>query len=158
MGTFSSRRKSFLFLFILFMGSLGYFGFLKQGPSEPRFTANVVNQALGVKTPAVALDMLTGSFDEPFIPTTKGADKAPLAEVLERYRKDDRLKDRKVDLLEAFLQEHPDSPWAPSVRVNLALHYHRVGRFTRALKQGKQAWEDLEDYKDPRLKALNSRA
>ena len=153
----SSKRQFVLVSFLLFLAGFGYFGFLKQEPTEPEFAAKVVNQAMGVKAPP-SLDLLTADFDEPFIPTVKGADKAPLAGVLEKYKADKRSKDRKVDLLEAFLEEHPNDPWAPSVRVNLGLHYHRVGRFTRALSQLRQGWEALKDYKEPRLKALADHA
>ncbi|MFA7484168.1 MAG: hypothetical protein WC314_26975, partial [Vulcanimicrobiota bacterium] len=94
----------------------------------------------------------------PFIPTVKGADKEPLAAVLERYAADPRPKSQKVDLLEEFLKEHPGSPWAPSVRVNLGLYYQSTGRFTRTLGHLAQVWTELKDSKDHRLRALADHA
>ncbi|MFA7480371.1 MAG: hypothetical protein WC314_07690, partial [Vulcanimicrobiota bacterium] len=104
------------------------------------------------------MDLLRADFPEPFIPTVKGADKEPLASVLERYAADPRPKSKRVDLLEDFLEANPGDPWGPSVRLSLGVYYHQGGRFTRALRQLEHAWEDLKSTEDPRLKPLADQA
>src|SRR5262249_38405497 len=42
--------------------------------------------------------------------------------------------------LEKFITDHPDSPWLPSLRANLARYYREHGRYTRALQHWELAW------------------
>ena len=128
---------------VVFLAIVGLLGWSSEDTPSLSTTAN-----------SIKLGMLSADFSEPFIPTTAGADDEILAQVLSRYQSDPRLKSQKVDLLETFLDEHPDDPWAPSIRVNLGLYYHQGGRFSRALKNLKQGWHDLKDSEDPRLKSL----
>jgi hypothetical protein len=39
-----------------------------------------------------------------------------------------------ADALEAFVNEHPDSVWAPGLRVNLARFYLTEGYYTKPLE------------------------
>jgi len=154
LGKFSART-SVCFIVLFLLAGLGFF---RSNFGESQAVSRVVEEALGAKSAPAALDLLRADFPEPFISTVKGADKEPLASVLERYASDPRPKSKKVDLLEGFLEEHPDNPWAPSVRVNLGLTYQKTGRFSKTLKHLEQAWDDLKDAEDIRLKALADHA
>ncbi|MFA5508997.1 MAG: hypothetical protein WC423_26475, partial [Vulcanimicrobiota bacterium] len=154
MGKFSVRA-SVCFIVLFLLAGLGLF---KSDLGESQAVSRVVEEALGAKSAPAALDLLTADFEEAFVPTIAGADRRPLAAVLERYKRDDRRKSLKVDLLEEFLLEYPNDPWAPSVRLNLGLYYHRTNRFTRALNNLDGAWEALKDQKEQRLKALADHA
>jgi len=43
--------------------------------------------------------------------------------------------------LEKFVEEFPDSAWAPSIRINLGHLYRERGRYTLALQHWEEAWE-----------------
>jgi len=43
-------------------------------------------------------------------------------------------------VLEQFISQHPDSPWTPSLRANLAEWYREQGRYTLALEHWEKAW------------------
>jgi hypothetical protein len=45
-----------------------------------------------------------------------------------------------LQTLEDFINAHPDSPWVPSLRSQLANSYHKLGRDTVALKHWEAVW------------------
>ncbi len=103
---------------------------------------------------------LNSDFVEPLraVAEITPSEQAAWSKALADYSADTRTKEAKCDLLETFLKEHPQSPWAPSIRLNLGLMYHKIGRFTRAIPTLKQAWEATKDLKDPQGKALADHA
>lgn len=60
--------------------------------------------------------------------------------------------------IENYLTTHPDSPWNPSLRLNLGLLYYREGFFTRALNTLESCWACMEPQAHPRARALADRA
>ncbi|MFA7481666.1 MAG: hypothetical protein WC314_14255, partial [Vulcanimicrobiota bacterium] len=94
MGKFSVRA-SVCFIVLFLLAGLGLF---KSDLGESQAVSRVVEEALGAKSAPAALDLLTADFEEAFVPTIAGADRRPLAAVLERYKRDDRRKSLKVDL------------------------------------------------------------
>ena len=146
-GTLFNRFRFFFFLVLVL---------LVCGCSKPNipFTSGDLSHSES----APKLDMLSADFAEPFVPTTAGASKKALSKVLREFEADPRPKGEKVDLLESFLAANPDSPWAPSVKLNLGLYYQKSGRFTQALANLQSAWEELEPFQEKRLKALADQA
>ena len=51
--------------------------------------------------------------------------------------------------LEKFLQDHPKSPWAASLRYDYASFYRRTGRTTKALEQFEAAWASAKNDSSP---------
>ena len=51
--------------------------------------------------------------------------------------------------LEDFLQAHPDSPWTPSLRVNLGRYYADHGRYHRAIEHWQAAWSATKTHNGP---------
>ena len=47
---------------------------------------------------------------------------------------------------EAFLKSYPDSPWAPSLRVNLAEYYRANGQYSLALDHHSEAIEKHQSH------------
>lgn len=84
-------------------------------------------------------------FSEPLSPvgSTNSAANSALATALNAWSA--RTSPDDFSSLEGFLDAHPDSPWALSVRVGLADAYYRSGRFTRALNYYQKAWIDGKD-------------
>lgn len=84
---------------------------------------------------------------EPVLETSEGLREAALLQ-----RGITALRERKaeesVDLLEAFIAEHPSSVWVPSLRANLGRHYGEQGAYTRALQHWESAWEATKGYAD----------
>jgi hypothetical protein len=60
--------------------------------------------------------------------------------------------------LEEFITQHPDSPWAPSLRFNLGLEYSHTGWFSKTVEAWENAWASLKTVTDPTLKPLADRA
>jgi hypothetical protein len=167
LGKFSRRQS--LLCFCLFFVVLGYWGVLEQEPTEPELAARVINQVLEVqtsntKTAALPVaGLIRSSFAEPFTPLTQDADKREFSKALHDYEKDSRPKYQKVDVLESFLTENPQSPWNASVHLNLGLYYQHSGRHSRCLSHLSEAWALLSGFgiDNPhhrRLKLLADRA
>jgi hypothetical protein len=62
------------------------------------------------------------------------------------------------DRVEEFLQQRPNSAYAPSLRVELAYWYRKTGRFTRALEHWSAAWESSAHFNEGRGKVFADRA
>lgn len=60
--------------------------------------------------------------------------------------------------LEQFVASYPASPWTPSVEVNLAEHYRRIGRYTSALRYWEAAWDATKASQDYSGRVLAARA
>lgn len=56
--------------------------------------------------------------------------------------------------LEAFLNEHPDSPWRVAVATNLGLFQYRTGYFSRCIDSYKKAWDMGKERSEPKVRAL----
>ena len=59
--------------------------------------------------------------------------------------------DRKVNpisSIEGFIQAHPDSPWTPSLRANLARYYRTIGKYGVALDYWQKAWDATKSLDD----------
>src|SRR5262249_7964020 len=50
--------------------------------------------------------------------------------------------------LQAFLQAHPKSRWAPSLRHELARRLFAQGYFTRAIAEWESVWNQIRDGRD----------
>jgi len=59
---------------------------------------------------------------------------------------------------EAFLRQYPNSPWAPSLRVNLAEYYRESGRYSLALEHWEKAWLATKQSSDVACQKLAVRA
>lgn len=55
---------------------------------------------------------------------------------------------QEINALATFVQQHPDSPWTPSVRSSLGKHFRDRGRYSDALEQWRAAWLATRDFKD----------
>jgi tetratricopeptide (TPR) repeat protein len=51
-----------------------------------------------------------------------------------------------AELLDAFLEEHPQSVWGPSLRLNLGRYYFREGAYTKAIGHWQTAWEQTKAF------------
>jgi len=148
------RRKYWpLVAFFLSMSLLaGGCGF-KPGSAPP----------LTAQSPAVATEqsLLTlGQFPEPLIPvggTPSPAENEALAAAIGDYHRVSRETPENLTALEAFLSEHPRSPWVASLRLNCGLLYHQNGQYSKALASLRQAWAMLSTSKEPRAKAQADR-
>ncbi len=60
--------------------------------------------------------------------------------------------------LERFVSSHPESPWTPSLLLNLGLIAYRTGYFTRALVFWEAAWTRTKDRTDRRSSDIADRA
>ncbi|CAJ0744847.1 hypothetical protein R16034_04874 [Ralstonia edaphis] len=60
--------------------------------------------------------------------------------------------------LQAFLDQHPDSPWNLALRTNMGLTYYRLGYFSRAIDAWEAAWRDDRAQAQPDTKRLADRA
>lgn len=49
--------------------------------------------------------------------------------------------------LEMFVEAFPNSPWGPSLRVNLGAYYRSRGRNSAALEHWLAAWEIAKDFR-----------
>lgn len=93
-------------------------------------------------------------FAEPLVPLgdPTANENADLASVLRPGRGDD------VAVIEGHLARHPDSAWAPSLRLNLGLVHRRKGALTKALDSYRLAWEAAKDRDDDEGRAVADRA
>ncbi|HLO68488.1 MAG TPA: hypothetical protein VK188_15805, partial [Holophaga sp.] len=60
--------------------------------------------------------------------------------------------------LEAYLAEHPRSPYRASLLLNLGLAWRQAGRYSRAMTALEEAWRLLEPCRTPSLSRLADRA
>jgi len=60
----------------------------------------------------------------------------------------------RADALENFLSLHPGSPWAPSLHLNLAERYVRVGARSAALAHWAAAWNATKNDKSRKAQAM----
>jgi RHS repeat-associated protein len=65
--------------------------------------------------------------------------------------------DAGLDGLEQFLQDYPNSAWAPSLHVNMAEYYRAHGRYSLALKHWEAAWDYTKKSKDPATEKIAAR-
>jgi len=103
-----------------------------------------------------------GIFREPLIAVGGHApeeqSRSLLAAVEAYQRSTQKREPEDLSTLEAFLKQYPDSPWAPSLRLNCGLLYHQTGQYSKALASLQQAWKNLSDAKDLKAKAQADRA
>ena len=91
---------------------------------------------------------------EPLVPTASDdtEERTRLIQALNRFAA--RSEPDDFSALEAFLNEHPDSPWRVAVATNLGLFQYRSGYFSRCIDSYKKAWELGEGVEDPKVRAL----
>ncbi len=97
-------------------------------------------------------------FEEPLLavsPTTS-TDNIALADALTAYL--GAGGGENTAALEAFLDRHPASPWAPSLRLDLGIVYRRTGYWTRALEQWEESWASAKLYTAAPTSAIGDRA
>src|SRR4030095_11576245 len=68
---------------------------------------------------------------------------APLLEVLDSLS--GKGPANATQVLEAFIQQNPNSPWTPSLRSLLGKYYRDTGRYSLALQHWQQAWDETKD-------------
>lgn len=56
--------------------------------------------------------------------------------------------DQAIGSLEAFIKNHPNSPWVPSLQANVAMYYRQNGYFTSALNNWQLAWDATKRLTD----------
>jgi YD repeat-containing protein len=100
----------------------------------------------------------SGLFHEPLIPigATTSRENADLAKALVLYREAQRARasDAPAEPLQHFLSTHPNSPWGPSLQVNLGTVYRLTGQLSRALTTWQSAWAASKDLTDPRTRPI----
>jgi YD repeat-containing protein len=99
-----------------------------------------------------------GSLQEPVVPVGGEPTQAENVALAQALTSNQANGFQDLMTLEGFLKDHPHSPWAGSVRLNLGLLYHHYGRFTESIANFKQSWELMRDSQEPRVKALADRA
>lgn len=108
--------------------------------------------------PDASVGFVTTSLAEPLIrswPTSQAEDQ-DLADALRAHRERSKIDD--LGALETFLSAHPDTGWAPALRLNLGLTYRHYGYVTRAEAAWRAAWKQGRQALDPEAKALVDRA
>jgi len=111
---------------------------------DPMFGLNVTTAAL----------MKARFFPEQLIPTSEPTadDNAALARTLERVAISPR--DRHPEILNAYIQDHPASPWRATLLATAGTLYAREGYFSRAQSYWNQAWELTRDIDDRKVRVL----
>jgi RHS repeat-associated protein len=97
-------------------------------------------------------------FEEPLVPawTPSDDENAALGAALLRYH--GATAPEQLDALEAFLEEHPGSPWGVALRTNLGLVAVRTGYFSKALEYYEAAWREGQAQSDAGTRLLAERA
>jgi hypothetical protein len=97
---------------------------------------------------------LRRTFGEPLTAVGPAApgDARQLAEALAAYRSAGDIE--AVEPLVAFLREHSDSAWKPSLLANLAVLYRHTGYLDRALEAAGEAWRLTKESTDPLAKPI----
>src|SRR6266850_2364525 len=70
---------------------------------------------------------------------------APETQALLNAINESKLGSAAISSLEQFIVDHPDSPWIPSLRANLASRYRYLGKYSSALDHWQAAWELVKD-------------
>jgi len=60
----------------------------------------------------------------------------------------------RVSSMEAYVNGHPNSPWTPSLRANLAAYFRTQGRYGIALDYWQKAWDATKDSTDPKSRKV----
>lgn len=99
-----------------------------------------------------------GVFEEPLVATgpSSAEEQQALWQALQQYR--DAGNAEALAPLQAFLDEHPDSPWGLALRTNIGLTYYRLGYFSRAIEAWEAAWRNARTQTRPDTKRLADRA
>jgi RHS repeat-associated protein len=97
-------------------------------------------------------------FEEPLVPLgmTSPAENHALTEALTTYLQ--AGAGEKTESVEAFLSSRPDSPWRPSLLLNLGLVYRHTGYFSRALTGWEEAWKLAKSAPDAHGRAVADRS
>ena len=101
-------------------------------PDRPRFSAQ----------PTVGEIRRARVLGDPFVPVGRAptpTETADLAEAIVTFAARDRASE--VEPLTAFLAKHADSPWAPSVLVNVATIQRARGFFSQSIDTDVWAWQ-----------------
>ncbi len=98
-------------------------------------------------------------FEEPLVPVGRSPsahENRRLAVALRQHTS--RSDPDDFSVLERYLEEQPDSVWAPSVAFNLAGEYYNTGWYSKSLRMWERAWPLLKPASDLHAKALADRA
>jgi len=98
-------------------------------------------------------------FGEPFVPvggTTSVEENQAFAKAVSAYV---QLRETEgLGVLEAFLKDHPSSPWRASLLTNMGAFLRWKGYFTRAERALREAWELSKRSEEPYGHAVGDRA
>jgi YD repeat-containing protein len=98
-------------------------------------------------------------FEEPLVPigsvpTTQ--ENKELAQALRLFKVRSDLED--FSSVMRFLEAHTQSPWRPSLLLNLGLEYYNAGYFSKALAAWEESWGTAKSATEPKARALADRA
>jgi len=101
----------------------------------------------------------TNLFSEPLVlvggTSTREANRALANAIHTDLTRGDRFN---TDALEAFLRDHPRSPWRASLQLNLGILHRQIGRYRSALDAWEEAWALTRDGSGEEVRALADRA
>ncbi|MGA3265516.1 MAG: RHS repeat-associated core domain-containing protein [Verrucomicrobiota bacterium] len=142
---------------------------LGKAQSEAEGIQSTVNRTVPVHAEPLCGLVLSGNptteeiqhvrmFPELLIPTAPASaeDSRALGDALRTFSQ--RAVRDDFSPLEGFISANPDSAWTASLRLNLGLEYYHTGWYSKALDSLEEAWSELKNYRDPKLKALADRA
>jgi RHS repeat-associated protein len=119
----------------------------------PKVAPPILEPAFGVD---VTTEMLSRAriFDESLIPVGQPTadDNRALGQLLQTIASMSR--DEQAKRVDAFVQDHPASPWKPSLLANAAAAYAHEGYFSRAATNWRQAWELTRASTEPGARAI----
>ncbi|HJP60465.1 MAG TPA: cysteine peptidase family C39 domain-containing protein, partial [Gemmatimonadaceae bacterium] len=126
---------------------------VKVNRTVPKVTPPNIDPMFGMNVTTAAL-MKARFFPEQLIPTSEptAEENAALARTLERVAI--VSPDRRGEILDAHIQEHPSSPWRPSLLATAGTLYAREGYFSRAQAYWTQAWELTRGSDDRKVRVL----
>jgi RHS repeat-associated protein len=114
----------------------------------PKISPPVLEVAFGVE---VTTEMIARAriFEEPLMPVGKPSadENRALGQLLQTIAPMSR--DEQARRVDAFVQDHPTSPWKPSLLANAGAAYAQEGYFSRAAASWRQAWELTRDLTEP---------
>jgi hypothetical protein len=124
---------------------------------QPTGTAPGVGQPPSAEadgSPPAESPELRRTFGEPLTAVGPAApgDTRRLAAAVAAYRSAGDIE--AVQPLVAFLREHPDSAWKPSLLANLAVLYRHTGYLDHALEAAAEAWRLTKQSPDPSAKPI----
>ena len=105
--------------------------------------------------------LATSPFVEPLVPVgrTSPAENRALARALEAYASAFAHGDvDDVGALESFLEDHPQSPWRPSLLLGLGGLYRSTGHVAKALGAWTSAWEASKTLDSPNGRTVGDEA